>query len=32
MMIGDKTYGKLTKDNAIKILKEIEKKEVPANE
>ena len=27
MMIGDKTYGKLTKDSAVKILKEIEKKE-----
>jgi len=28
MMIGDKTYGKLTKDSAVKILKEIEKKEL----
>ena len=27
MMIGEKTYGNLTKDKAIKILKEIEKKE-----
>ena len=27
MMIGDKTYGKLTKDGVIKILKEIEKLE-----
>ena len=27
MMIGDKTYGSLTKDKAVKILKEIEEKE-----
>ena len=27
MMIGNKAYGKLTKDSAVKILKEIEKKE-----
>ena len=27
MMIGDKTYGKLTKDGAVKILKEIAEKE-----
>ena len=28
MMIGDKTYGNLTKDKAVKILKEIERNEV----
>jgi len=28
MMIGDKTYGNLTKDKAVKILKEIAQKEV----
>ena len=28
MMIGDKTYGRLTKDKAIKILKDIEREEV----
>ena len=27
MMIGDKTYGNLTKDSAVKILREIEKEE-----
>jgi len=28
MMIGDKTYGNLTKDSAVKVLKEIARKEV----
>ncbi len=32
MMIGDKTYGNLTKAAAIKILKEIEQREGEANE
>ena len=29
MMIGDKTYGRLTKDKTVKILRDIEKEEAP---